>query len=250
MHQDALVHRIQPLVGLGRKISRSGFSGRLRFACVEGDFDFSVASRAPDRSGTPSVLLSIPLPRAFRSSWKAGMFSVVVVFVHAVSPPVRKGPCKKSDGHRFASFVILHPDDGLPPPVVPSPCASIRTRSSNSSGKVERKIACSGPQIPQPRPRERLVLPPRDRGHAHWNSNGFCRAEKIVQLLCAVLFVRCECQAVGFSHVAPRPAGQDHARSLGETHCSPQETQTSDDRDARWTPKDWKRAAVGKLQKW
>jgi hypothetical protein len=32
------------------------------------------------------------------------------------------------------------------------------------------------------------------------------------------LFVRCECQAVGFSHVAPRPAGQDpHLLSWRDT---------------------------------
>src|SRR5712692_946521 len=87
-------------------------------------------------------------------------------------------------------------------------------------------------------------------GHLHWNSNGFCLRKESRQLLCAVLLVRCECQAVGFSHVASCPTGlESPALSWRDTLLTARD---EDFRRQRCTldAKGLERCSYCKLQKW
>src|SRR5713226_8984872 len=237
MNQDPLVHRIQPLVHLAEGL-QIRFLREVALRLRKGDFDFQLLrERQIDREHR-ARFLPLRLPWAFRSSW-SGDIQRCYRLVHGCVTTQSQGPCKNRTATALRPSWYCTPTTaasvGRPPPV-----ASIRTRSSNSNGKVERKIACSGPPNSTTAASRRLVLPPR---------NAVTCTGIRTRLACGKKRANCSAQSCSFA-VSARPPdfptsplalpGQDRLVSRGETHYSPTETQTSADRDARWTPKDLK----------
>src|SRR5258708_61099 len=68
-------------------------------------------SRAPDRSETLSALLSIAPVAGFPVELERG-YSALSSFCSRLCHHPVAGAFQKSDGHCFASFVILYADDG------------------------------------------------------------------------------------------------------------------------------------------
>jgi hypothetical protein len=146
------------------------------------------------------------------------------------------GALQESDGHSFASFVILHADDSCLRRSPFSACldshviVELQRQGRKKNGEFRAAIF-------HDRGLAKTRFASAFRGYLHGNSNGPCLRKEFCQLLSAASLVRCECQAAGDSHVASRLTGQIHSLSQGETHDSAHETQSSSDRDARWTPK-------------
>src|SRR5216684_1916766 len=237
MHQDALVHLIQPFVYLAEELHIRFF--RERALCLrKGDFQFQLfGERQVDREHR-ARFFPLRLPRTFRSSWSWDI-QRRSRFVHGCVTTQSQGPCE----NRTAT--ALRPSRYCMPTTVasagrPSPSASMRTCSSNSSGKVERKIACSGLPNSTTAASRRLLLPPR--------RTVTCTGMR-TRLACGKNRANCSAQANSVA-VSVRPpdlptlplalAVRFRPVSRGEAHYSPLETQTSEVRDARWTPKGWK----------
>src|SRR6266403_6005164 len=68
-------------------------------------------SRAPDRSETLSALLSIAPVAGFPIELERG-YSALSSFCSRLCHHPVAGALQESNGHRFASFVILHADHG------------------------------------------------------------------------------------------------------------------------------------------
>ncbi len=92
MHQDALVHRIQPLVDLAEDF-QIRFLRQAAFCLCEGDFDFQLLrERQIDREHR-ACFFPFRLPRAFRSSW-SGDVQRCRCLVHGRVTTQSQGPCK------------------------------------------------------------------------------------------------------------------------------------------------------------
>src|SRR5713226_4098822 len=234
MNQDPLVHRIQPLVHLAEGL-QIRFLREVALRLRKGDFDFQLLrERQIDREHR-ARFLPLRLPWAFRSSW-SGDIQRCYRLVHGCVTTQSQGPCKNRTATALRPSWYCTPTTaasvGRPPPV-----ASIRTRSSNSNGKVERKIACSGPPNSTITASRRLVLPPREAvtstGIRTALACGKNRANRSAQSGSFAMSVRPPDSPT--SPLALR--SKIHGISRSEAHHALRVTQTSEDRDARWTPK-------------
>jgi len=113
---------------------------------------------------------------------------------------------------------------------LPSPVASIRTRSSNSSGKVERKIACSGPPYSTIAASRKLVPPPRDAVTSTGMRTGLACGKKRASCSAQSCWFAVSLSSPDFptSPLALRVRIQRY--SCGKTHGSP-----ARGADFRWT---------------
>src|SRR5712664_1714565 len=241
MHHDALVHRIQPLVHLGEDLQfRFLWEAPLRLR--KGNLDFHLFREGQIDREYRARFFPLRLPRAFRSSWSRDIQRCRRL-VHGCVTTQSQGPCKNRTATALRPSLYRTPTTaasvGRPPPV-----ASIRRRSSNSSGKVERKIACSGPPNSTIAASRRLVLPPREAvtstGIRTALACGKNRANRSAQSGSFAMSVRLPDSPT--SPLALRP--KIHGISRSEAHHALRETQTSEDRDARWKQKNQKRSAV------
>ncbi len=151
-----------------------------------------VAWQAPDKSETPRALPSIAPAVGFPAGRQPGYSGLSSFCSRLCHHPVT-GALQKFDGHRFASLVILHRDDD-----------SLRRAPFSSSHEPHAIVELQR----QRREKNRVFAAAKfnDRGltqadtapacgsHLHWNSKPSGLWEKPRQLLCAVLFIRCECQ--------------------------------------------------------
>jgi hypothetical protein len=180
------------------------------------------------------------LTRALRSDW-SGDVQRCRRFVHGCVTQLL-WPCKKR------TATALRPSWYCTATTVASagrPCstASSRTRSSNSSGNVDRKIACSGPPNSKtvasrnrdPPPRSELTCTGMRTGRDCGKKRASCSAQS-----CS-LAVTVEPLKRLTSPLLPC----FHAILCGETHYTPLETQTFSDREARRAPKIQKHGCRG-----
>ncbi len=145
----------------------------------------------------PSIALAAGFPIEPEREYSALYSSCSRLCHHPVA-----GALYESDGHCFASFVILHADDAcfrrtpfsscIDPNVIVELQGQVRKKNSvlRAAKFHNGSFAKTGSASAQ-------------RGYMHWNSNASCLRKEACQLLRAVLLVRCECQAAGLSHLAP-----------------------------------------------
>src|SRR5216684_5287215 len=187
-------------------------------------------SRAPDRSETLSALLSIAPVAGFPIELERG-YSALSSFCSRLCHHPVAGALQEANGHRFASFVILHADyscfrrtsstSRLDPHAIIELKRQGRKKDSvlGSAKFHNRGLAETGSASTR-------------SSHLHRNSNGPGLWKESCQLLGAVWLVRYECQTAGFSHVASRPTIQD-PRDLSRRS---EERRVGKECRSRWSP--------------
>src|SRR5260370_10482633 len=157
MHHDPLVHRVRPLVYWAEDL-QIGFLREVALRLRKGEFDFQLfRERQIDREHR-ARFFPLCLPRALRSS-RGRDIQRCSRLVHGCLTTQSQGPC------RNRTATALRPSWYCLPTTVasarpPSPPASLPTPSPPSSGRFERKIACSGPPNSTTAPSPKMVPPP------------------------------------------------------------------------------------------
>src|SRR6266850_3393574 len=141
VHHDALVHGVQPLVDLVEEF-QLGLFRKVPLCLGKRYCDFQLLGERQVDWKYLARFFPLHLARALRSGW-SGDVQRCRRFVHGCVTQL-DWPCKKR------TATALRPSWYCTATTVasagrPSWTASSRTRSSNSSGNAERKMACSTP---------------------------------------------------------------------------------------------------------
>ena len=118
------------------------------------------------------------------------------------------GALQESDGHRFASFVILHADDACFRRPSCTICLDLQS-IVKLQRQCRKKNSVLRAAVLHDRCFAKAGSTSARSGDLHWYANRSCLRKEPCQLLRAALLFRYECQPAGLSHAASRPTGQD-----------------------------------------